>query len=434
MSSFAHRLGHFAERGAAPGSVMRRVLWHMLLVLAVHDSGATESVPESRSATAACIAPVSYYALSNALVGADANGLPALGTYERVSPDGRFVLRSYSGASVGTVSLIELPVRAGEPLRAYATPLSNEAFPVQGSWRYLVDVNGEHYRLSDILTRSSKARPLFQGGMTGFYAAASEMGYDPDADEGSVPPGQSRDVVIRSLSWPQGDADALGTGPLQLRTIRVRDDGRRAHVVQDTGPQFICAARGQKDGSVYALPMIAIDGKEFSAIPQAPRVGQPSMRVYGLAAEAFAPGHACELRADLGQAPGKAVFGFPNTESGKTPGAAAALTYTDNASIYFYDRSTGQAFLIDEYHRDVLASAFPGLTRDGRIIAGATWKDCGSGACRPQAGYIVADPYQSQAWLTYWRTRGLQPPRRCITEVDVARERSRFARQHRLSP
>lgn len=422
-----------AEVCSIGGRVFRWLLQSMTLtVLAAHAAGTSEPASAPQSDAMACIAPVSYHALPSATVGEGADGLPALGTYERISPDGRFVLRSYSGARTGKVSLIELPSHVGEALRVYVTPLSNEAFPVQGSWRYLVDVNGEHYRFSDILASQAGARPLFQGGMTGFYAAASEMDFNPEEAVSLV--GRPQDIVIRSLSWPQGDAEAQGTGPLQIRTIRVHDDGRDARVVQDTGPQFVCTARDQQDGNVYALPMIAIDGSEFSAIPQMPRVGRPSMRVYGLATEAFASSHACELRADLGYAPGKAVFGFPDSRRREAPGARAALTYTDNASIYFYDRAAEKAFLIDEYHRDVLASAFPGLTRDGRIVAGATWKDCRAGRCRAQAGYVVADPYQSQAWLGYWRERGLKPPRSCITEIDVMRERSRFARQHRLPP
>ena len=82
---------------------------------------------------ARCIAPIRYLPLNGADVGYDAHGAPALGTYERVSPDGRFVLRSYSGAKVGTVSLMELPPDDSAPIRVYRTPFSNEAFPVQGT-------------------------------------------------------------------------------------------------------------------------------------------------------------------------------------------------------------------------------------------------------------------------------------------------------------
>ncbi|MEO8250411.1 MAG: hypothetical protein ABI589_13690 [Burkholderiales bacterium] len=377
-----------------------------------------------------CIPPVSYFALDPSLVGADGNGNAAIGSYERISPDGRFVLRSYSGRQLGEVSLIELPNDVREAIRAYATPLSNEAFPVQGSWRYLVDVNGDHYRFADVVRQGRDATPLFRGGMTGFYAAASEMSAREE--------GASAQITIRSLSWPQtsgvepggaqGSGDPGGTGPLQIRTIRVLDDGVGARIVQDSGARYVCTSRSLVDGNLYSLPMISIDGREFSAVPQAPKQGAPTMRVYGLSAEPFATDHACQQRIDFGHTPAKAVFGFSPAAGGQ--GEAAALTFTDNASVYFYDRGvgpSGTAFLIDDLKTSVLASAFPGLTRDGRIVFGATWKDCPDAGCRKRAGYAVADPYQSAAYKAHWNALGEAPPKSCITHAEAMRERAAFA-------
>lgn len=375
----------------------------------------------------ACTAPLIYLPLDASLVGANAQGVAALGTYERISPDGRFILRSYSGALLGKVSLMELPPGAAGAVKAYRTPFSNEAFPIQGSWRYLVDISGEHYRFKDVLTQQAAAKPLFKGGMTGFYAAASELaassgGADSAADT-------ARRVRIRSLSWPQSaDSDSQGVGPLQVADLVVDDDGRQVRVVQASGPRFICAGRTAVDGGVYALPMLSVDGTEFSAIPQTPRSGQPSMRVYGLdfGAETAAPG--CALRADLGLSPSKAVFGFP------ADGAQAWLTYSDLGHVYVHDRDASQTFRLDHAKHRVLASAFPGLTRDGRVIYGATWRDCADlQRCPEQAGYVVADPYQSAAYREYWRGRRLSPPKACITRADIAAERARFARMHGLT-
>lgn len=47
----------------------------------------------------ACIPALSYLPLDARQVGRDSHGNAALGTYERISPDGRFILRSYSGTS-----------------------------------------------------------------------------------------------------------------------------------------------------------------------------------------------------------------------------------------------------------------------------------------------------------------------------------------------
>ncbi len=387
-------------------------------------------------AAAECVPPLTYIPLHAADVGPDANGAAALGTYERVSPDGRFILRSYSGAKLGKVSLMELPAEGEGPVKAYRTPFSNEAFPVQGTWRYLVDVTGEHYRFSDVLNLQASAQPLFKGGMTGFYAAASEMQGRPDQVQSSgseadrvAERSQNRSIYIRSLSWPQNaDSDSQGVGPLQITTIEVKDDGRRARIVGGSGTQFICQSRRSADGNVYALPMISVDGAEFSAIPQVPGTGQPSMRVYGLSEDVSGKQHPCDLRADMGFSPGKAVFGFPRQQ-----GQSAWLTYGDVGYVYVFDRNLGQTFRLDHERHRVLASAFPGLTRDGRVIFGATWRSCPEeGACPAQAGYVIADPYQSSAYKAYWSARGQTAPKACITRQDIERERATFARMHGL--
>lgn len=378
----------------------------------------------------ACVPHVVYLPLDPDAVGRDDHGVAALGTYERISPDGRFILRSYSGARLGQVSLMELPVEPAGRIRTFRTPLSNEAFPVQGSWRYLVDVTGEHYRFADVLRLQERARPLFRGGMTGFYAAAAEVttqGAHQESPAGAGS-GTMRRLWIRSLSWPNhADPDQQGVGPLQVATLEVVDDGTEARIVSARGPRFICSGRTSVDGGVYALPMLSIDGTEFSAIPQVPRVGQPSMRVYGLSADPASDAHPCDLRGDLGSSPGKAVFGFPHAAG------APWLSYSDIGQVYVHDRQLGLTFRLDHARDRVLASAFPGLTRDGRVIYGATWQDCADAqACPRKAGYVVVDPHQSRAWRDHWRAQGRPPPRACITRAEVLAERTRFARMHGL--
>jgi len=386
-------------------------------------SAATATAAVSADTPDACIAPITYLPLDPAEVGADDNGTAALGTYERISPDGRFILRSYSGARLGQVSLMELPAQGSGPIRAYRTPFSNEAFPVQGTWRYLVDVNGDHYRFAQVLREQTRAKPLFRAGMTGFYAVASEMHAADTGNAGLI--------TIRSISWPQGDGpnDDQGVGPLQIETIAVRDDGTQARVVQNTGAQYICIQRNAIDGSVYALPMLSIDGREFSAIPQIPHRGQPSMRVYGLADQPMAKSHPCDLRADLGLMPAKAVFGFPPKD-----GSPARLVYSDLGNVYVYDRALKATFRLDHAKDRVLASAFPGLTQDGRVIYAATWHDCAGATCPERAGYVVIDPYQATSYRQYWQARGKTPPKACITQGEVTQQRAAFARFHGIAP
>ena len=380
----------------------------------------------------ACIVPNEFVELPQAVAGTqtDAYGKTtvALGSYERISPDGRFVLRSFSGTRLGDVSLIELgSARAGVPtqvLRAYETPLANEAFPVQGSWRYLVNTNGDHFNLADVLAQQQRAKPQFRGGMTGFYAAASEL---PGSTQGQV--------KIRSFSWPNasGNAETQGEGALSVRTIEV--DVTRQRIVADSGSQLICAERVREDGPMYALPMISVNGQEFAALPQTPprsatgtgqgaQTDEPTMRIYGFGAS----GKGCEPRTTFAFSSGKALFGFAHRERG------ADVVWEYKGNVWWYSRELGQRFNIAPYAapggpvQGLEASAFPGLTRDGRVIYGATWKACNAGgACQPRAGYVIADPVQSNAYQQFLQVYKGTANRQCVTSADVARERSAFA-------
>ncbi len=352
----------------------------------------------------------------------------ALGAYERISPDGRYVLRSFSGQRLGEVSLIELSA-FGEVVRAIATPLKNEAFPVQGSWRYLVDTNGDHYTFESILrsgyagyspfSSQNVAKPVFRGGMDGFYAAASEL---PSAKPGHI--------RIRSLSWPNasGDSQTQGEGALVSRTIEV--DVQRHRITHDTGSVFHCRERVGRDGSLYALPMISVDGMEFAALPQTPVQGKQTMRIFGFGQD----GKSCDLKEAFDFSSGKAIFGFASSTQ------AAHLAWEYNTQAFWYSRELQLPFNIAPAELDgratgqdfeLQASAFPGITKDGRVIYGATLKDCQSGVCKDRAGYMISDPYQSNAYrnfmLTYKGKTDEFVRRQCITQGDVLRVQREFS-------
>jgi hypothetical protein len=156
------------------------------------------------------------------------------------------------------------------------------------------------------------------------------------------------------------------------------------------------------------------------------------MRVYGLADQPMAKEHPCDLRADLGFMPAKAVFGFPPAAGG-TP---ARLVYSDLGDVFVYDRALKATFRLDHAKHRVLASAFPGLTQDGRVIYAATWHDCAANtaACPERAGYVVIDPYQATSYRQYWQAQGKTPPKACITPSEVTAQRAAFARRHGIAP
>ena len=435
----------------------------LIAACALSTTVSSQNMPLAAVPNDQCIPPWQFAELGAGVAGSqtDVYGKTAvaLGSYERISPDGRFILRSFSGSRLGEVSLIELS-SAGQVVKAHGTPLSNEAFPVQGTWRYLVDVNGDHYAFNSLLRNISKGqgpiippKPLFRGGMTGFYAAAAEL-----------PPDKPGPVVrIRSLSWPNANGganggDNQGEGALVSRTLQINVDTQK--IVGDSGVTSLCTQRVREDGPLYALPMISVDGLEFAALPQTPPAtakGQPTMRIFGFGRS----GNACEPRATFSALSGKAIFGFtPERERPKDPKtvptierdiseAGADLAYEYRGQVWWVHRgagtggaASGQPFNIAPYFDNpatqLLASAFPGITQDGRVIYAATLKDCGKDAsgkqCQERSGYVVTDPYQSNAWQTFLRQHKGPARRQCITQGDVAQSRAQFAKFHGIAP
>jgi hypothetical protein len=408
-----------------------------------------------------CIPAHTFAELPATLVGmqTDAYGKTtvALGSYERISPDGRFVLRSFSGGRLGDVSLVELSGE-GKVVAAHDTPLSNEAFPVQGSWRYVVDVNGDHYTFSSLVRNSNggknRAKPVFRGGMTGFYAAAAEL----PADAAHSKPGHVR---IRSMSWPNssGDSEAQGQGALVARTIEV--DTTRQRITADSGFVNLCNERVREDGPLYALPMISVDGLEFAALPQTPVQGEPTMRIFSFgeasaqAGTGGAPSPAnlkklgCTPKAAFTFSSGKTIFGHSQTGADGTP-RPGDVAYEYRGQVWWVHRGAGmgvdalgdgngQRFNLAPHYSSprtqLLASAFPGITQDGRIVYGATLKECPadpSKPCTDKVGYMVSDPFQSNAYQEFLRQHKGPARRQCITHGDVARQRAAFAKLHGL--
>lgn len=394
-------------------------------------SGQILSKDTEKADSEACIPAHQFAELPSSIAGTqtDVYGRTtvALGAYERVSPDGRYILRSFSGQRLGEVSLIEL-TSEGQVVRAIPTPLKNEAFPVQGSWRYLVDTNGDHYTFESIvgsiyagnqsISSQSKARPVFKGGMDGFYAAASELP--------STKPGHIR---IRSLSWPNasGDSQTQGEGALVSRTIEV--DTQRHRITADTGPVFHCRERVAQDGPLYALPMISVDGTEFAALPQTPVLGKQTMRVFGFGET----GKSCDIKEAFDFSSGKAIFGFPQAAQKDKAARAADLAWEYQTQAFWYSRELQRPFNIAPAELEgratgegfeLQASAFPGITRDGRVIYGATLKDCKNGKCKERVGYMISDPYQSNAYRNYMLTYKGTARQQCITQGDVMRVRT----------
>lgn len=343
------------------------------------------------------------------------DGTVALGMYSRISPDGRFVMRSFSGENLSTVTLMEIATQpdGSKGAKAYQTDFNNEAFPIQGTWRFLSDLDGSHYRVGDIVRDQKNARRQFRGGIGGFYTAAAEL-----------PGGTDAKVQIRSLSWPNANGggvnDQQGVGQLTNEIITVRKNRDGSYDKTDTSSLFrMCDNLRGRDGSIFTLPMISTDGTEFAAMPLNPKDRRMTIRLYKFGSD----NKSCEPADDLNVPASKAIFGFAQTGK-KAPIVFLSNSLIDNKPVYgihLFDRNLKRTFFLGDRTKVISPDSFPGMTRDGRVVYGAKWKDCAS--CAEKTGYIITDFYQSE---DVKRFRAAYPDqakdlKECVTEADVAK-------------
>lgn len=357
--------------------------------------------------SASCVPAHDYYPFEGKWVTTNSNGDIELGMYARISPDGKYVLRSYSGKGLSNVTLMELQKGEKNSVKPYETPLKNEAFPVQGSWRYLVDIDGDHYKVSDIISKQKKAEKQFKGGITGFYTVAAEV-------KGS----SAKNHKIRSLSWPTDSSETnQGVGVLSNRVISASVNSSGTASLNDKGSiNYMCSNLRSTDGQVMSLPMISMDASEFASMPQNPKDSEPSMRVFK-----FGPDNkSCEKVTDLKVAVSKVTFSNP--EQAMMLFYASGPMGNKGNGVYFFDRKVKKLFTLDDEKKRVHADSYPGFTADGRIVYGAKWQECNDeNVCKDRAGYVVSDPYQSNDIIDFKK----QNPelaknfKECVTDEDI---------------
>jgi len=377
--------------------------------------------------SAKCVPANEYVPFVGVAAKPNSDGTVPVGMYSRISPDGRYVMRSFSGDSLSTVTLMEIVKQSDgtKVAQAYETDFNNEAFPIQGTWRFLSDVDGSHYRLGDLVRNQKRAKRQFKGGISGFYTAAAEM-----------PGATDQNIQIRSLSWPNGNGNGLqdqqGTGQLTNEIITVKKNPDGSYDKTDTSKIFyMCDNLRKTDGSMFSLPMISTNGLEFSALPQNPQDHRMTMRIYKFGAD----NKECEPADDLRVPASKAIFGFAQT------GKKAPLVYLSNAvvnnaavyGIHLYDRDLGRTFFLGDRSKFITADAFPGMTKDGRVVYGAKWKDCSN--CAEKTGYIITDFYQSEDVRRFRQSNPDQAKnlKQCVTEEDVAKVEAEQAAMYGLS-
>lgn len=197
-----------------------------------------------------------------------------MGFYNRISPDGRFVLMTSSGAGLGNVTLVNLTREANQPIhsaRPERTPLEMEAFATLSSFRFLISTSGQHYSFKDVYQNKDRARSLFSTGETGYYAAATEVVESQKNDQ----------IKIRSLAWPNASADSSGggiyssqeqgVGELNSTLAYLNKNGEQYNVAKKIRSTPLCKNLQNTEGRIFQTPMISVQGSEFSAVPANPR-------------------------------------------------------------------------------------------------------------------------------------------------------------------
>jgi hypothetical protein len=362
----------------------------------------------SLNVNAVCVEPNEYYPFDSKWAPKNDNGEYVLGMYSRISPDGKYVLRSFSGKGLSEVTLMELiKVDNGNNIvTPYNTPLKNEAFPVMGTWRYLVDIDGDHYRLSDIKKNQKNAKKQFTGGIRGFYTVAAEL------------PGGNLNVhQIRSLSWPNSNPDNVGVGQLSNQVIKIKKDGDSFNKTDSSSVYYMCSNLKSSDGQIMSLPMLSPNGMEFASMPQNPKDNRPSMRIYSIGSD----NKSCEKVDDLRLIVAKIIFSFPEDNKFALFYSSGSVTNKGNG-VSFFDRTSKNIFSLSDPMKRVFADSYPGFTKDGRIVYGAKWEECSDSGCIDKAGYVVSDPYQAPDMIDFKKNSPEMAKhlRECITKEEVS--------------
>lgn len=347
------------------------------------------------------------------------------GQYQRVSPDGRYVLRSDSGSHLGSVTLLEIKKSTSKnqfEAYAYKTPLANEAYALLSTFRFVVDVSGQHHKISDIKSNGKNSQPYFKAGESGWYAASTEL-----------PGGTDAAFKIRSIAWPNNNASTgfnrgsdMGKGILYMsETDMIKDNGK--YKVKNEKRYKLCENLEKSEGTIFFQPMISPSGQFLSAMPTNPKGGEPTMRIYKILDNGR-----CEKVDDLGKVSQKAALGLES--SGQIPpvmwsGPMIANDHKTNLPVnglYVRDPELGLNFYLGDDKKSFQPVGFPNMTKDGRIVVSATWKNCSLNSankevCSDSRGIVRLDPNQSTEVKNY-KAKGQKSAswfKKCITTTDV---------------
>lgn len=275
-------------------------------------------------------------------------GLPydiKTGRYHRVHPSGNYILISASGDYGSSVSLVDISATTTTGIKeakAYKTPMIDEAYPVEGSWKLFASPNHtdgmRYYDFKTVLAKEKNAVPVFNdSNHNQYYHSSAEL------------PGSNESLMkFRTLLW---------------------QDSRCADYEVSYNPDG--SVKNTKKGNSYELcknlnqtlrnPILSKDGTEVASQDEA-----GNTVIYKISSN-----HKCQMDADLGFPTSKVSFSYPDGNSkGKITFVGSSTQMINGVpqlvnGVHLYDRDTKETKFLS---KNISDASYPGMTKDGRVV------------------------------------------------------------------
>lgn len=312
-----------------------------------------------------------------------------IGVYHRVHPSGNYVIasRAMEGNSENRVAVIDLS--NPEQPRAIETPLIDEAYPIEGRWKYIASPRNNRWNSSNTTGSGMRYYPF--EGATGVLEAGREAQYvmnDPDHDQwyhssAELPGSTDQNFQFRTMLYGE-----------RYRDYTISTNANGEVTTTHTETRSAC----QNLTGHLSSPILSKDGTEVAA-----NVGSSTVIYRINRADAT-----CELVDDVGFYTSKVSFSYPNPPSkGQIAFQGNHTVMVDGipqpmTGIFIYDRDTRTTRKISSNEGN---PSYPGFTQDGRVI----YMD------RSNRKIITVDPTQLNADGSLIRN-----PRTCIQREGTA--------------
>ncbi len=341
-----------------------------------------------------------------------------LGNYQRVHPNGTYVLHSSMSEKVNVV-LMDLTARDtdGKKLaRPLATPMNDEVYPATNDWSLFASPNHpgkimHYYGLSGLLKNGIFDKPIFSDSKHNkYYQSVGELPgstkekkrirvtlysdrrtkeYDLNMSKGNVvsgTPGKSGVICENIIKDPSKKLDptivANGKARIAIlkkkinslyREVNLEDDldktqemERQIDVLQNEKDEIQRTVIDPEILGTISAPVLSPNGMEIAFNFEKRVDGKmtpPVQQIYKINSD-----YSCDFMEDLGYETGKVQFSYPQN------GKKGSLVFQGSATIegkkfvnaiVVHDRDQNKTRMLFSGQGSI---GYPGFTKDGRVI------------------------------------------------------------------